>query len=352
LPNGYYEFLGYLKEKIRTAQIKAVISVNRELILLYWEIGMDILTRQRKERWGTKVIERLALDLKNEFPNMNGFSVRNLKYMRAFAEANPKKTIVQQLAAQIPWFHNCVLMDKVKDPTERIWYAQKTVENGWSRAVLVHQIKSGLYHRQGKAVTNFDESLPPARSDLVKQALKAPYVFDFLTIDESASERELEASLVEHIRKFLLELGVGFAFVGSQYHFEVEGDDFYIDLLFYHLGLRCFVAIDLKTAEFKPEYAGKMNFYLAVVDDILKHPSDNPSIGIILCKDKKKRVAQYALRNNRTPIGISEYRLTGTLPKELEGYLPAISELEHELDRFQVNVRKRKDGGRKEHGVG
>jgi predicted nuclease of restriction endonuclease-like (RecB) superfamily len=262
LVQGYDDFLRSLKERIRTAQLRAALSVNRELVLLYWQIGRDILNRQQHQGWGAKVIDRLAADLRNAFPDMKGFSSRNLKYMRKFAETYPDEQIVQQLAAQIPWFHNCVLLDKVKDSTEREWYLCKTLEHGWSRNVLVHQIESGLYHRQGKALTNFEQTLPSPQSDLAQQILKDPYNFDFLSLGEEAQERDLEKALTEHIRDFLLELGVGFAFVGSQYHLEVGGEDFYLDLLFYHLRLRCFVVIELKVGEFKPEFGSTRSIML------------------------------------------------------------------------------------------
>ena len=332
LLTGYAEFLADLKERIRKARIKAALSANRELVLLYWEIGRMILERQRKEGWGSKVIDRLAQDLRREFPDLKGFSARNLKYMRAFAEAYPDKKFVQEVLAQITWYHNITLLEKVKDPKERIWYIQQTIEHGWSRNVLVHQIESGLYHRKGKAITNFDRTLPAPQSDLAREVLKDPYVFDFLGLTEDIRERELERQLIARIRDFLLELGVGFAFVGSQVHLEVGGEDFYLDLLFYHLKLRCYVVIDLKTGEFKPEYAGKMNFYLSAVDDLLRHPDDKPSIGIILCKSKNKVIVEYALRDTTKPIGVSSYRLTRALPEELKESLPGVEELERELE--------------------
>jgi len=334
LPAGYGEFLTDLKERTRRARVKAALSANRELILLYWEIGRMILERQRKEGWGSKVIDRLAQDLRREFPDMKGFSARNLKYMRAFAEAYPDKKFVQEVLAQITWYHNITLLEKVKDPKERIWYIQQTIEYGWSRNVLVHQIESGLYHRKGKAITNFDRTLPAPQSDLAQEVLKDPYVFDFLELREEIRERELERELITRIRDFLLELGVGFAFVGSQVHLEVGGEDFYLDLLFYHLKLRCYVVIELKTGEFKPEYAGKMNFYLSAVDDLLRHPDDKPSIGIILCKSKNKVIVEYALRDTTKPIGVSSYRLTRALPEEIKSSLPSVEELERELEEL------------------
>jgi predicted nuclease of restriction endonuclease-like (RecB) superfamily len=331
LPEGYEAFLKDLKERIRTTQVRAALAVNRELVLLYWSIGRDILTRQKQHGWGAKIIDRLAADLRNAFPEMTGFSPRNLKYMRAFGEAWPDEQIVQQLAAQIPWFHNCVILDRVKSPVEREWYIRQTIQNGWSRNVLVHQIESGLYRRQGKALTNFTRTLPAPQSELAQQIVKDPYNFDFLTIAEEARERELEGALIDHIRDFLLELGIGFAFVGSQYPIQVGGEEFRLDLLFYHLRLRAFIVLDLKIGEFQPEFSGKMNFYLSAIDDLLRHPDDQPSIGIILCKSKNKVVAEYALRDIRKPVGVSEYRLTEVLPKRLRDSLPAIEQLEAEL---------------------
>jgi predicted nuclease of restriction endonuclease-like (RecB) superfamily len=331
LPEGYDDFLRDVKQRIRGAQIKAALAVNRELILLYWRIGRDILERQGKAGWGAKIIDRLSRDLHEEFPRIAGFSPRNLKYMRAFGEAYPDPAFVQQVVAQIPWGHNVRILDAVKDPEQREWYARAAIQHGWSRNVLVLQIESGLYGRQGKALTNFTQTLPAPQSDLAHQLLKDPYNFDFLTLAEGAREKELEAGLLEHIRKFLLELGVGFAFVGSQYPLEVGGEEFRIDLLFYHLKLRCYAVIDLKMRPFKPEYAGKMNFYLSAVDDLLRHPDDQPSIGIILCKSKNGVVAEYALRDMKKPIGISGFRITESLPADLRASLPTIEELEDEL---------------------
>jgi predicted nuclease of restriction endonuclease-like (RecB) superfamily len=330
-PEGYDDFLRDLKQRIRTAQVRAVLAVNRELVLLYWQIGRDIIERQDKRGWGAKIIENLSADLRAAFPEMQGFSPRNLKYMRALAEAYPDSAFVQQVVAQIPWGHNVRILDGTRDRVEREWYIRQTVQNGWSRNVLVLQIESGLYRRQGKAQTNFTATLPAPQSDLAQQVLKDPYNFDFLTLAEDARERELESGLLEHLRKFLLELGVGFAFVGSQYPIEVGGEDFRIDMLFYHLKLRCFVVIDLKMGAFQPEYAGKMNFYLSAVDDLLRHPADQPSIGVILCKSRNAVVAEYALRDTAKPIGISEYLATVSLPAELKGSLPTIEELEAEL---------------------
>ena len=333
LPDGYPAFLSGLKVRIREARVRAALSVNRELILLYWEIGRDILQRQQEEGWGAKVIERLSTDLRKEFPDVKGFSPRNLKYMRSFAEAWPDPVFVQQVAAQIPWFHNCVILDKLSNREFREWYIHKTIENGWSRNVLVHQIESGLIEREGRAVTNFSSALPAPQSDLARAMLKDPYIFDFLGIGEDAAERELERALLDHIREFLLELGVGFAFVGSQYRLDVGGKDFSIDLLFYHLKLRSYVVIDLKIGEFLPEYAGKMNFYLSAVDDLRRHLDDNPSIGIVLCKSRNRIIAEYALRDMEKPIGVAGYELTTSLPEDLRGRLPTVDELEEELRR-------------------
>lgn len=328
---SYEALLSDLKNRISSARTRAALAVNRELILLYWQIGREILTRQEAEKWGAKVIERLAADLRREFPDMKGLSSRNLKYMRAFADAWPDGEFVQQLAAQIPWFHNCVLLDKVAKPSEREWYIRKAIEHGWSRNVLVHQIESGLMRRQGQAITNFKATLPSPQSDLSHETLKDPYLFDFLSIGEEAHEREIERELVKHITNFLLELGAGFSYVGKQYHMEVGGEDFYIDLLFYHLKLRCYVVIELKAGPFKPEYAGKLNFYLSAVDAQLRHESDNPSIGLILCKDKNKLVAEYALKDIAKPVGVSEYSLVEAIPEELKTSLPTVEQLEAEL---------------------
>lgn len=337
VPNivGYDDFLHELKTRISNSQMRAAIAVNTELVLLYWQIGRDILNRQEQQGWGTKVINRLATDLHQAFPKIKGFSPRNLKYMRAFALAYPNERFVQQVVARIPWGHNIRILDTVKGSVEREWYAQQTIEHGWSRNVLVHQIDSNLYQRQGNAITNFEQTLPKPQSELAQQLLK-PYSFDFLSLGKEVQERDLERGLLHHIRDFLIELGVGFAFVGSQYHLEVGGDDFFIDLLFYHLRLRCFVVIDLKIEEFKPEFSGKMNFYVEAVDNLLKHPDDQPSIGIILCKSKNRVVAEYSLRNINKPICVSVYQLGDNLPEQLIGKLPTIEQLEAELETVSI----------------
>lgn len=327
-PQGYDDWLNALKERIRTAQVRAALAINQELILLYWQIGHSILEQQRQEGWGTKVIERLAKDLRKEFPNVKGFSRSNLNYMKAFAEAYPDETIFQRSVGKLPWRHNMALLDKLKTQEQRLWYAEKTIENGWSRDVLVYQIESNLFQRQGGAITNFDRTLPQAQSDLAKQLIKDPYSFEFLPVEETIQERGLEQALVKHIRDFLIELGIGFAFVGSQYHLEVDGEDYYLDLLFYHLKLRCFVVIDLKMGEFQPEHSGKMNFYVSAVDDLLRHATDNPTIGLILCKSKRKTKAEYALRNVNTPIAVATHRL----PKTLKENLPTVEQLEIEMN--------------------
>lgn len=329
---GYDAFLTDIKQRIRAAQVKAALAVNHEMILLYWHIGQEILARQQRQGWGAKVIDQLSKDLRQEFPQMKGFSRTNLLYMRAFAEANPDQQIVHQLGGQIPWKHNCVLLDKVKDPAQRRWYIEKTIQNGWSRAVLEHQIESRLFERTGTAITNFDRALPKPQSDLAQELIKSPYNFEFLGIGEEAKERDLENALLWHMRDFLLELGVGFSFMGSQYHLEVGGNDFYIDLLFYHVRLRCYIIIDLKMTEFKPEYSGKMNFYVAAVDDLLRHPDDQPSIGIVLCKSRNKTVIEYALREMNKAIGVSTYHLGDPLPERLQANLPSVEQLQQELE--------------------
>ncbi|MFL6450467.1 MAG: YhcG family protein [Bryobacteraceae bacterium] len=333
LPESYPAFLQELKQRIRESQLRAFLSVNRELVMLYWRIGRDILVRQERENWGAKIVDRLAADLKKAFPEMKGFSPRNLKYMRSFAEAWPEEEFVQQAVAQIPWGHNVRILDYVKDRSAREWYVKATFEHGWSRNVLLHQIEGEAHKRTGAAVTNFRQTLPPPQSDLAQQITKDPYTFDFLTIGDDAHERELERGLLTHLRDFLLELGVGFAFVASQYRLDVGGNDFFVDLLFYHLKLRCYVVIDLKVKAFEPEFVGKMNFYLSAVDDLLRHADDKPSVGLIICKTKDRIIAEYALRNTTTPIGISEYKLAESLPVDLKGSLPSIEELESELGR-------------------
>ncbi len=305
---GYGAFLNTLKESIRSARTKAALAVNRELIELYWNMGREITREQEAHQWGDGVLVRLAKDLQAAFPGVSGFSRTNLYRVRAFYVAHRGEgEIVPPVVGQISWAHNVILLEKVKDATTRDWYARAAFENGWSRNVLEMQIESRLHERQGKAVTNFSRTLPPAQSDMARDLLKDPYHFDFLGLSGDAHERQIEGGLLEQIRKFLLEMGAGFAFVGSQYPLEVDGDDYYLDLLFYHLRLRCFVVIDLKATEFQPEFVGKMNFYLAAVDDTLRHESDAPSIGLLLCRKKKALTVEYVLRNVATPIGVAAF---------------------------------------------
>lgn len=330
-PAGYADWLAELKQRIHTAQQRATLAVNQELVLLYWQIGHDILQRQAQQRWGSKVVDTLARDLRNAFPDMKGFSPRNLKYMRAFAQAWPDGEFVQAALARLPWYHQLALLDKLQTPEDRRWYAAQAIEHGWSRNVLVMHIEAGLRDRTGQAITNFDLRLPRPQSDLARESLKDPYRLDFLGLGKQAQERAIEDALVKHITQFLLELGAGFAFVGRQVLVEVGEKDFYIDLLFYHLKLRCYVVVELKAGEFQPEYAGKLNFYLSAVDSQLKHASDNPSLGLLLCKSRDKVVAEYALRDMNKPIGVAEYQLVQALPNDLKTDLPSIEDIEREL---------------------
>lgn len=330
-PAGYAAWLTELKIRIHTAQQRATLAVNRELVLLYWQIGRDILARQAEQGWGAKVIERLAEDLRLAFPEMKGFSPRNLKYMRAFAQAWPDEAIVQEALAQLPWYHHLALLDKLPDSETRRWYAAKAIEHNWSRNILVMQIETRLLERSGQAVSNFPMTLPKPQSDLARESLKDPYRFDFLGLTDEAQEREIEAALVKHVTEFLLELGAGFAFVGRQVLLDVGGDEFFIDLLFYHLKLRCYVVIELKGGKFKPEHLGQLGFYMTAVDRQIKHQQDNPTIGLLLCKSKNKVVAEYALGDKNQPMGIAEYKMLESLPAELQTSLPSIEQIEREL---------------------
>ncbi len=361
----YSKFLITVKDRIRQSQVKAALSANTEMIIMYWDIGRMIDEKQKKEGWGASVIPHLSKDIQNELPEIKGFSERNIGYMIRFSREYPNLLILQQpvakltkqksgskgqqlvaqpnesnmpqLVAKLPWGHNVLLMQKIKDINIRFWYVQKTLENGWSRNVLNIMIESDLYKRRGKAVTNFKTKLPSIQSDLATQVLKDPYIFDFLTLEEPFHERELEVGLLKHLKKFLIELGQGFAFVGRQYHLEIgENHHYYIDLLFYHLKLRSYVIIELKKGDFKPEYTGKINFYCNVVDDTLKHKTDNQTIGLILCQNKKKILAEYALRGIDKPVGISEYKLTRILPKKLKSVLPTIKEIEKEMSKKKI----------------
>ena len=338
LPAGYAALLEELKTRIRTAQLRAAFAVNRELILLYWSIGRDILARQQAEGWGTKVIDRLARDLGREFPGVEGFSPRNLKYMRAFAEAWPEEEFVQQVIAQLPWGHQTRLLDRIKDRPTREWYLKAAVEQGWSQNVLVLQIKSRLHQREGKALTNFQRTLPPPDSDLAEQILKDPYNFDFLTVTQRAHEREIERGLLEHLRDLLLELGRGFAFVGSQVPLTVDEETFYMDLLFYHVRLHSYFVIDLKIGAFKPEYAGKLNFYLSAVDGMLRTERDDPTIGLLLCESRKGAVVEYAFKDIQKPIGVSTYRVTRELPQPLQAEVPSIEDLQAVVEKLRSEL--------------
>lgn len=352
LPADYTGLLADIKQRVRHAQVRAMLAVNAELIRLYWDIGAAIDARQRLEGWGSAVITRLARDLHNELPEEKGFSERNIKRMLAFYREYPHLDFGPQPVAQtdaapkvpqavalfpasllqaLPWGHHAELMAKVKDLPTRHWYMQAAVVNGWSRNILLMQVESAAHLRQGKAASNFALHLPRPDSDLVQQALKDPYLFDFLTLEAGFHERELETGLIAHLEKFLLELGQGFAFVGRQYHLDIGEQDFYIDLLFYHLKLRCFVVIDLKRGDFKPEYAGKMNFYCSVVDDQLRHEADQPTIGLILCQQPNRVLAEYTLRGMNKPIGVSGYQLTRALPETLQSSLPSVEDIEAEL---------------------
>lgn len=331
IPEGYVDWLAELKTRIHLAQQRATLAVNRELVLLYWQIGHDILQQQAEQGWGARVIDRLARDLRRAFPDMKGFSPRNLRYMRAFAGAWPDCEFVQQVVALLPWGHNVVLLDKLSAADERRWYVAKTIEHDWSRSILVMQIETNLRNRSGGAVTNFEQSLPAPRSDLARESLKDPYRLDFLGLGEEAEERDVEDALVRHITEFLVELGAGFAYVGRQVLLNVGGDEFFIDLLFYHLKLRCYVVIELKAGDFKPEHLGQLSFYLTAVDAQINLDQDQPSIGLLLCKSKNKVVAEYALRDYSRPLGIAEYQLLAALPEPLQTSLPSIEDIEREL---------------------
>jgi len=342
-PAGYAELLQELKTRIHAAQVRAAFAVSRELILLYWSIGREILTRQDAQGWGAKIVERLAHDLQVEFPGVEGFSARSLKYMRAFAAAWPDEPIVQQLAAQLPWGHHMVLLDRLKTTVEREWYLRAAVEYGWSRNILVLQIKSALHEREGKALTNFQRTLPPPGSDLAEQILKDPYNFDFLTVAEDAHEREIERGLLIHLRDLLLELGRGFAFVGSQVPLAVGEETFYIDLLFYHVRLHAFIVIELKTGRFKPEWAGKLNFYLSAVDDLIRTAPDGATIGLLLCESHNNPVAEYAMRDIAKPIGVSTYRVTRELPSPVRDELPTVEDLQAVVTKLRKEMKQQRD---------
>ena len=352
----YTRWLKEIKDKISRAQIRAALAASRELILFYWDLGESISGKLKENTWGNKVIDQLSKDLALEFPGIQGFSRRNLYYIKKFYEyfsevdiivprpgaqleneivppsgAQTIPAIISHIGGKLPWSHIKIVLDKIKSHKEALFYINETIENGWSRDVLALQIKSGVYVRQGKGITNFKHTLPPPQSDLAQQTIKDPYSFDFLTMTKPYNERDIENQLITHITKFLLELGKGFAFIGRQYHLEVGDSDYYLDLLFYHVTLKCYVVVELKNTKFIPEYAGKLNFYLSAVDSFLKSESDNPTIGILLCRDKNSIEAEFALRDINKPMGVSEFTLTETLPDDLKGSLPTVEEIELDI---------------------
>lgn len=364
LPPEYVATLNALKERIHAGRMRAALAVNREVIDLYWYIGKTITERQQTEAWGNSVVERLAADLRDSFPDMKGFSPTNIWRMRSFYHAwpsllpdepilaqavpelaereqpkadliptQPEQVILAQVVRELPWGHNVTLIQKLKTPEKRLWYAQMARKHGWARSILIMQIETDLYGRQGKAVSNFKTTLPAVDSDLATQTMKDPYNFDFLGLAQNAHERDVENALIAHIKRFLLELGEGFAFVGQQYKVTIGESDFYIDLLFYHITLRCYVAVELKAVSFQAEFAGKLNFYLSVIDDTLRREGDNPTIGLLLCKDKERLVAEYALKDINKPIAVADYLLTKAIPEDLKGALPTIEEIEDEFMR-------------------
>lgn len=343
VPIEYHEFLTDLKQRIQIAQLKAAALVNRELMTLYWDIGQRLSKKTSQGAWGSKIVERLAKDLSRTFPGVAGFSKRNLELMRQFAECYPKG-IYETAVSQIPWGHNIVLMQRLDTYEDRLWYVHETIKNGWSRNVLAMRIESELHKRKGKAINNFAVTLPAPNADLATESLKDPYCLDFLTLTDDAHEREIEQGLIDHLQKFLLELGQGFAFIGRQYHLEVGGEDIYIDLLFYHYKLRCFIVIELKTGPFKASDAGQVSYYLTAVDRLVKTPEDNPTIGIVLCKEKNKITVEYALSNLKSPIGVSSYtmKFIEKLPKELKGKLPSLEEIEAEFIKEKPKKKKSK----------
>lgn len=334
LSQDYKHFLTDIKTRLQTAQIRAALAANSELIQFYWELG-ELIEKQKSHQWGTHFLEQFSHDMKQEFPEMQGFSLTNLKRMRMFAQAYPDFKVGAQAVHQLPWGHIVVLLHRTNNENERIWYAEQVIKNGWSRTILEMQIESNLYQRQAIAsnkTSNYHKHLPELQSDLANEILKDPYNFDFLTIQGKAHERAIENALITHIRDFLIELGQGFAFVGSQVPLTFDDQEFFVDLLFYHLELRAFVVIELKNTKFKPEHTGQLGFYLAAVDDQLRKPGDNQTIGMLLCKSKNKVIAEYALRNISAPIGVSKYTLSKSIPTDLKGCLPTVEEIEAELN--------------------
>lgn len=335
MPDWYPELLASVASQVRSGRSRAISAANREMLLSYWVIGSELAKRESAQGWGSKVVTRLSADVRSAFPEARGFSLRNLRYMKSFAEAWPDFPMLQQPVATLPWGHNVILLDKLEDSGARRWYAAAAVENGWSRNVLAHHIETKLSERSGKAITNFKATLPPSDSDLAQQSFKDPYVFDFVAMTGKRNERELEGQLVVHVEKFLLELGQGFAFVGRQVRLTIGADEFFADLLFYNFKLRCFVVVELKATPFKPEYLGQINMYMSAVDDLLGHPDDEPTIGLLLCKTKNNVVAEYSLRGFSKPIGIAEWEsaIVASLPEEFAATLPSISEIEAELSQ-------------------
>lgn len=323
----YLTIIENIKSEIIAAQYRATIHVNADMLLLYYDIGCVI---NEHKSWGNKFIDNLAADIRIAFPESKGYSVRNLKYMAKFSETYPDREFVQQVVAQIPWGHNIILMDKVKNIEERKWYIKQSIINGWSRSLLTMQIESKLYERQvvAEKVTNFPATLPDIQSDLAIQTMKDPYLFDFISLKGKVKEIEIEKAMIDKIKDVLIELGKGFAFVGEQYKITVSEKDYYIDLLFYHLKLKCYVVVELKAREFEPTDAGQLNFYLSAIDDLVKDKTDNATIGLLLCKNKDNFTAEYALRNISSPIGVSEYKLLEDIPEYLKSQLPKVEEIE------------------------
>lgn len=347
ITDEYKDFIVEIKSKITTTQLKISSTVNSALLMFYWELGMMISQKQKQTKWGTKFIEQLAKDLKKEFPTLKGFSRTNLFYIKKFYEFYvdyfEQNKLVQHSVGlfenevfQIPWRHNIEIINKTKDIKEALYYIQQTLKNDWNSETLAINIKSKLYQRDAKGINNFKATLPKPQSDLAIQTIKDPYVFDFLTFEKPYVERDIENQLIDNITKFLLELGKGFAFVGKQYHIEIANQDYYIDLLFYHIELKCYVVIELKNQKFIPEFAGKLNFYISAVDTLLKKENDNPTIGIILCRDKNNIEVEFALRDINKPMGVSEFELTEILPEELKSSLPSIEELEKEILELEL----------------
>lgn len=345
---GYGPWLVELKGRYRQIQLKAAVAVNNALLAFYWELGSDIVQRQSHAAWGQGFLTQLSADLMREFPGVAGFSKRNLEQIRrwyAFWSQAPQ--FAKQPASPllgIPWWHHVVILTKCRQLDEALYYVQQAQAHGWSRSVLTHQIESGLWQRDGRAITNFAQVLPPPQSDLAGQVLKDPYVFDFLSLTPEHTERELETALVAHVTQFLLELGAGFAYVGRQVPLQVGERDFFLDLLFYHARLHCYVVVELKTVDFEPEFAGKLNFYLQAVDAQLRQDGDGPTIGLLLCKSKDRLVAEYALSDIRKPMGLSTYTLSHTLPEALRGKLPSIEQLEQELGRVDADADQDQEG--------